>query len=148
MLLAYLLLSGSSLLIIYDDVREQTIRVLGLAAFVLAGLLQQIGQPDPEGLWATGVIAFLFLGCQGLFYLFRKEPAMGWGDLLIGPACGLWLRLHELPSFLVTTGLVALSIGVVWRYQWKMRAYPLTPALLSGLGMVFLIRCFSIKNGL
>lgn len=148
MLLAYILLGGSALLIVYDDVREQNIHAIYLIAFILAGVLQQTNHPEPEGFWAAFGIAFIFFSCQGLFYFLKGEQAIGWGDLAIAPACGLWLRLHELPSFLLSAGFIALCTALIWRYRWNMRTFPLAPALLCGLGIVFLIRCFLTGNGI
>jgi prepilin signal peptidase PulO-like enzyme (type II secretory pathway) len=115
---------------------------------MLAGVLQQITQPEPESFWAAFVIAFIFFSCQGLFYFLKGEPAIGWGDVAIAPSCGLWLYLHELPSFLLSTGFIALCTGMIWRYRWNMQTFPLAPALLSGLGITFLIRCFLTGNGI
>lgn len=147
MLLAYSLLGGSALLMVYQDVQEQTIPLLGLVLFILAALLKQFWEPDLEGLWAACTIALILISCQGFFYLFKRELAMGWGDLLLTPFCGLWLYLHELPSFLFSAGVTALFIGIFWHYKWRMRTFPMVPAILSGLGVVFLIRCFSMMNG-
>ena len=127
---------------IYEDVRKQTIPLSGLALFIVATLLNQFLEGSLEGVWSSSIIAFVFISCQGLFYLFKREPAMGWGDLLLSPFCGLWLYLHELPAFFLTVGFMALLMGILWHYRWKMRTFPLAPAILFGLGTVFLIRCF------
>lgn len=148
MLLAYSLLGGSALFMMYQDVREQTIPLSGLFVFMLAALLHQVLEPDPEGLWAAITIALIFMSCQGIFYLIKHEFVMGWGDLTLSPFCGLWLSFYELPSFFIATGVFALMIGILWRYQWGMRTFPMAPALLLGLGFVFLIRCFSTVHGI
>jgi hypothetical protein len=146
MLLAYALLGGSALLIVHHDIQTQTFPFYALGIFILAGLLKQIGEPDLEGFWAAGAVALILAGCQGLFCLLRGEPAMGWGDLILSPFCGLWLYLHEIPSFLLGMGLVALLMGILWRYRWGMQTFPMAPAILSALGIIFLIRCFLMMN--
>ncbi|MDF3033608.1 MAG: hypothetical protein K0R76_562 [Alphaproteobacteria bacterium] len=148
MLLAYTLLGGSALLIIHHDIQTQTIPLYALAVFILSGLLKHVWDPDLEGFWAAGAVALILVVCQGLFFLLRREPAVGWGDLLLSPFCGLWLYLHEIPSFLLGMGLVALVMGIFWRYRWGMRTFPMAPAILSGLGIIFLIRCFLMMNGI
>ena len=148
MLLAYSLLGGSALFMIYEDMRKQTIPLSGLVLFIAATLLNQFLEGSLEGFWSAGVIALVFISCQGLFYLFKREPAMGWGDLLLSPFCGLWLYLNELPSFFLAVGFMALLMGILWRYRWGMRTFPMAPAILFGLGIVFLIRCLFMMNGI
>lgn len=148
LLLAYIFLGGSALIIIRHDIQAQTIPLYALLVFILAALLKQVVEPNLEGFWAAGAVALILTGCQGLFYLFRREPAMGWGDLLLAPFCGLWFSLPDLPVFLLGTGLMALLMGIFWRYRWGMRTFPMAPAVLAGLGVVFLIRCFSMMNGI
>ncbi len=141
-LLVYALLGGSALFMIYEDVRKQTIPLSGLSLFIGAALLKQAWEPDLEGFWSACAIALILWGCQGLFYLFKREAAMGRGDLLLSPFCGLWLYLHELPAFFLSTGLMALLTGIFWRYRWGLRTFPFAPAILFGLGILFFIRCF------
>ena len=148
MFLAYSFLGASALLLIYEDVRAQRISLPASLLFITAALLKQGYKPEWENLWAAGAIALVFAGCQGLFRLFRGKYAMGGGDLLLVPFCGLWLSLDEIPSFLLSTGLIALVTGIVWRCQWGMGTFPMTPAILCGLGIVFLIRCFPLMNGI
>lgn len=146
MVLFYILLGGSAFFMMIQDVQKQTIPLYGLIIFAVASLYHSI-IPLTEGFWAAGIIAFLFLACQGTYYLLRREPIMGWGDVILSPFCGLWLYFHEIPLYLISSGVVALLIGLFWRYWWKLKTFPMTPALLSGLGVVFLIRCFLTVNG-
>jgi Flp pilus assembly protein protease CpaA len=141
-------MGGSALFLVYQDIREQTIPLSGLALFLVASLLKQVAEPDIEGLMVVAVLVSILLGCQGLFYLVKRKNVLGWGDLILGPGCGLWLHFQELPIFLLSTGIIALSMGVIWRYRWGMLAFPFAPALLFGLGVVFLIRCFLTVSGI
>jgi len=148
MILSYSLLVGSALCLMWTDVRKQTIPLWALLLFIMASVLHQLYEPNSEGLWVAGLLLLLFLGCQSIYYFFTRKLAIGWGDVLLVPFCGFWLYFHELPSFLLGTGLVALLMGLLWRYKWGLRTFPFVPALLLGLGIVFLIRCFLIKNGI
>lgn len=147
MLLIYCLLGISVFCLVYQDVKEQTISLPGLLGFVIATLIHQGLEPNLESVWAACMIAFIFMSCQGIFYLVRREFVMGWGDLILCPFCGLWLGFDELPLFFVATGAFALIIGIFWYFRWKMRMFPFVPALLLGLGVVFLNRCFSNAIG-
>ena len=129
-----------------QDVREQTIPVSGLAVFAGASLYHHGIEPNAEGLWVAGMIAVIFMVCQGLFYLIKAQPAMGWGDLILSPFCGLWLRIHELPTYFIATGMFALLMGIFWWYRWRLKTFPMAPALLFGLGFVLVIRCFLMVN--
>jgi prepilin signal peptidase PulO-like enzyme (type II secretory pathway) len=125
---------------VYEDVCKQTIPLLGLALFIMATLLNFFLEGSLEEVESASIIALVLISSQGLFYLFKREPAMGWGDLLLSPFCGLWLYFPELPSFFLGTGLIALLMGILWHYRWGMRTFPMAPAILFGLGIVFLIR--------
>jgi hypothetical protein len=144
----YTLLAISGLWIIIQDTKDQTIPKAGLALFVGVTILKHFFDPNPEGLWAAGTISIIFLSCFSILYLFKKRAPMGWGDLLLAPLCGFWLHIQDIPLFLFTTGLVACVIGLFWHYRWGMRTFPLTPAIVSGLGVVFLIRCFLTVSGI
>jgi len=145
--LAYGLLGGSALLLIWQDIQEQRISLPRLLLLMAATLLKQWLKPDWENFLAASAVTLTLTGCQGLFWLFRRKPAMGWGDLLLCPFCGFWLHLNEIPFFLINTGFTALLTGIFWRCKWGMRTFPMVPALFSGLGIVFLIRCFLRING-
>lgn len=142
MIWAYSLLGASALLIAYQDIRHQMIPLGGLILFSSAALLNHLNNPNLEGLWAAGIIAITLGICQANFCWFKRNPAMGVGDLILAPLCGLWLQLDEIPFFLFFTGLFALPMGVFWRYWWGMRTFPFGPAILLGLGSILLIRCF------
>ena len=146
MLLSYALLGGSALFMMVQDMREQTIPVSGLTVFAGASLYHQAIEPNAENFWVAGMIAAIFMVCQGLFYLMKHEPAMGWGDLILSPFCGLWLHFYELPAYFIATGIFALLIGLFWRYQWLLKTFPMAPALLFALGFVVVIRCFLMVN--
>ena len=146
MLLTYSLLGGSALFICLQDIRWQTIPLSGLLVFMGASFLNQFWMPEFEGLWTAGTMALILMSCQGLFYLFRQKLAMGWGDLILAPSCGLWLHIQEFPTFCIATGLFGLLLGSFWRYRWGMTTFPFAPAILLGLGVIFLIRCFLMMN--
>ena len=148
MLLAYILLGGSALLMMIQDMRKQTIPLVGLIIFAGASLYSHILMPGTEGLWVAGLILLLFIACQGVFYLLQRKHAIGWGDTILSPFCGLWLYFHEIPLYFLSTGLFALLTALFWRYRWQLRTFPLVPSLLLGLGVVLLIRCFLISDGI
>lgn len=144
----YILLASSAFFMIVQDVQKQTIPLYGLIVFASASLYQSIMMTSLEGFWVAGLIFFLFMACQGLYYLFKHKAIMGWGDIFLGPLCGLWLQFDEIPLYFIFTGIFALLTGLFWWRQWKMRTFPLTPALLSGLGFILLNRCFIKTIGL
>ncbi|MBX9805423.1 MAG: A24 family peptidase [Alphaproteobacteria bacterium] len=146
MLFTYSLLLLISLPIIYQDVRHQTVPLWGLIVFAIVSLGHQIVAPNPEGRYAAGVLSFIFIVTHGIFYLLKRKPAMGWGDLILVPFCGLWLNQQKLPLYLILTGIFALLTGLIWRHRWGLKTYPLTPALLLGLGIVSIIHCFITMN--
>jgi Flp pilus assembly protein protease CpaA len=148
MAILYILLGSSAFFMMAQDVQKQTIPLYGLIVFAGASLYHSIRMTSQEGFWAAGIIFFIFITCQGVYYLLKRKPIMGWGDIFLGPLCGLWLESHEIPLYFISTGVFALLIGLIWWHQWKMKTFPLTPALLIGLGFIFLNRCFLTTSGL
>jgi len=142
MVLAYCLLGGSALFLIYHDIRTQTIPLYGILAFVASAVLNQWYAPDIQGLWSAVLIVLAVFISQGLFFLFKGRSLVGTGDIVLCPFCGLWIRMEEIPVYFLLAGSVALLMGVIWRYRWKMPTYPLSVALLLGLGGTLLMRCF------
>ena len=142
----YGVLGISMFMMVRHDIQTQTVPLYALLAFILATLFHQFQEPVREGLEASGIIFAIFWGCEGLFLVLRRSPAMGWADLILAPCCGLWFYVHEIPVFLVGTGITALLTGIFWQYWRKMKTFPLVPAILSGWGLVLLIRCFFMVN--
>jgi prepilin signal peptidase PulO-like enzyme (type II secretory pathway) len=148
MMFVYGLLLGVAIYMIWQDVKYQTVPVWCLILLGVVTGVKLFYEPNPDGLWAAFSILFIFASCQGIFYFIRRRLAMGWGDSALGPLCGLWLYVHEIPSFLVYVGIIGILTGLVWRYRWRMRTFPFVPAILGGQGIVFLIRCFLKSNGI
>lgn len=148
MILSYSLLGMMALFLIWQDIQNQTISLWCLCLLAVAAGLKQFYEPNVEGLWVAGIIFTLFLACQGFFTYFYKKLAIGWADLFLGPICGTWLYVHELPYFLISVGLFGFIMGIIWRFRWRYNAFPFAPAILGGQGIVLLSRCFLAINGL
>jgi prepilin signal peptidase PulO-like enzyme (type II secretory pathway) len=148
MTILYIMLGSSAFIMMLQDVQKQTIPLYGLIVFAAASFYHSVMIASLKDLWAAGIIFFLFIICQGIYYLLKRKPIVGWGDIFLGPLCGLWLQSHEIPLYFVSSGVIALLIGLFWWHQWKMKTFPLTPALLAGLGFIFLNRCFLATSGL
>jgi prepilin signal peptidase PulO-like enzyme (type II secretory pathway) len=147
-MLSYSLLGGISLLMIWQDVRYKMISLWCVCLFFIISCLHHYAYPNPDGLWVAGLILMTFLGCQSLFAMLYRKQAMGWGDVLLGPICGLWLYVDEFPFYIVSTGIIAFIMGLIWSYRWGSRTFPFVPSLIGGQGVIFLIRCFFNSNGL
>ena len=142
MAMTYVLLAISSVYIMVEDVRFQHIPLKGLVLFGAVSLLKQCWEPELEGIWGALSLAVILLSFYGLFSFFKHKSTMGTGDLLLGPSCGLWLHFSQLPIFLVLTGIFGVFLGIYWQYRWKMQTFPFAPALISGLGVILIMRCF------
>jgi prepilin signal peptidase PulO-like enzyme (type II secretory pathway) len=73
------------------------------------------------------VFSALAIG-SGLFLLeyVSRKPILGYGDMQLFIACMMWLRLEQLPLFLVLTGITGAMMGVLlFRNQY----FPLAPAI-------------------
>lgn len=132
------LLGLSSLWILIQDIRQQSVSVMSLALFMLAGILYPGGNVD----WLISVffLAAIMLVCQGFFYGVSDRPAFGIGDLILFPLCGFWLSPDALPLFLIISGVLALGFGLFWRYRYDMRTFPMAPPIVIALGVLLGLR--------
>lgn len=148
MIWIYGLLVGISFCIIWQDIQSQTISVWCLVLYGIATGLKLFFEPNPDAYWPALIILFSFMCAQGIFIYFQGRLAMGWGDLVLSPMCGLWINIQELPSFYLSIGIIGILMGLIWHYRWGLRTFPFMPAILGGQGVVFLIRCFLKSNGI
>lgn len=59
----------------------------------------------------------------------QGTPGLGWGDVKLMAASGLWLSLDQAPLFLIATGM----LGILTALIMKRRKVPLGPSLCAAL---------------
>ena len=139
--LSYTLGAGSALALSIEDIKSQTLPLSGVTVFALATVLHLYTYPSSEGLVAAAFLLVLLTGCCFFFRRFKKISALGGGDAILMPLCGLWLSLEEVPVFLISAGACSLLAGILWRLKWGMGTFPMAPAIFAGLGVTFITRC-------
>ncbi len=112
------------------DLREGIIPDLWIVLLVLLGFLQ-FGVTHGLSALILGGIGY---GLYKLYPLFTSRDGLGFGDVKMMAASGLWLPLSSLPLFLMLTGSVGILIALLWRLLYKSCQFPLGPALVFALG--------------
>jgi leader peptidase (prepilin peptidase)/N-methyltransferase len=64
--------------------------------------------------------------------LLLGRTALGFGDIKLMAACGLWTGVAGLPLFLVLSGVAGIVLGLAWRATGRGRLFPFGPALAAG----------------
>ncbi|HRC26205.1 MAG TPA: prepilin peptidase [Alphaproteobacteria bacterium] len=65
-----------------------------------------------------------------------NRVGMGWEEVKIVGAAGVWIGLEGLPLFCIATGVIWASLGFFFEYVKKYPLLPLGPALISALYVV------------
>jgi Flp pilus assembly protein protease CpaA len=101
--LLFLILIGISV----KDYREGIIPDILLGLLALLGILRFGGMHILSAL-IVGGIAY---GLYKMYPLLRKTEGLGWGDVKMMMVSGLWLKLFQIPLFLMVSGVIGVSIA-------------------------------------
>lgn len=83
---------------------------------------------------AAGLLLPLFFwGVAALMRFWKKQEALGMGDLKFLPTAGILLGLAPIPSFLVVGGVLGLATGLFYQLSGRKGAFPFGPALILSL---------------
>jgi leader peptidase (prepilin peptidase)/N-methyltransferase len=92
------------------------------------------------GFIVYGLLAWL-LGW--LMKLWKKQDALGFGDVKFFAVAGLWLGLSQLGVFLLIAGLLGVWIGIIWKMTGRGKVFPFGPALILSLYLLLMVGGFS-----
>ena len=119
------------ILISYKDLQEGIIPDLCVGGIALLGLLQH----GIKNLISVLILGILSYGLYKLYPLWRGKEGIGFGDVKVMAAFGLWIAPLQLPLFLSLAGTFGLGLGLVWRiFKWGPE-FPFAPALALALGI-------------
>jgi leader peptidase (prepilin peptidase) / N-methyltransferase len=76
------------------------------------------------------IISYLM---QYTFLKLMKKDGLGWGDIKFFTVSGLYLDLDSLSIFFLLSGIIGISISLLWRYLKKGEQFPFGPALAVSL---------------
>jgi leader peptidase (prepilin peptidase)/N-methyltransferase len=92
----------------------------------------------PPSVWWMPVLAVAQAGGVGVLLAFgysklRGRDMLGWGDVKLMAASGLWIRADLVPPYLLLGGFLGLVFGVLWKQTGRGEEFPFGPSLAVGL---------------
>jgi len=121
---------------------DRLLVALAIIASIRIVIQQMASLEDLSYLYLPVIGAFVFMGLSLAIKLVAekilKKPAMGQGDIKLFAVCGLWLGPFLLADFLILSGLLGITIGIMWRITTKSPAFPFGPALIASLLILIL----------
>ncbi|MDK3160035.1 prepilin peptidase [Kamptonema cortianum] len=88
-----------------------------------------------ETLLSAVILVGIGYGLYKLYPLVRSREGLGFGDVKLMGASGLWLLPAQIPFFLILTGLGGILMAILWKMLKKGPKFPLGPALAFALGI-------------
>jgi leader peptidase (prepilin peptidase) / N-methyltransferase len=148
------LLSGILAVVTVVDVRTQTIPDVATALLAAGGLLFAALDSVTTLQWAaaSGLVYFLlFWGIRGAHWRLTGRLGLGFGDVKLAAAAGLWLTPALLPFFMgAAAGSALLAIGVFAVFAGAgalSRRIPFGPFLAVGLLACWLVKVSNPPGG-
>lgn len=83
---------------------------------------------------ATG-LALRYIG-----YKWKKQEALGWGDVKFLVIAGLFLGVSLLPPFFFVAGIAGIATGLFWQISGRGTLFPFGPALVAALFLLLLLQ--------
>ena len=71
--------------------------------------------------------------------MFKKKPALGWGDVKLIAIIGLSIGIENIQQFLFLSGLIGIIFSLIWTKITKKKYFPFGPSLI----LSYLIIMFS-----
>lgn len=127
------------MMICIKDCREGIIPDVLLIIMAVLGLLQYGG----THIWSMIILGMLSYGLYKLYPWLKKKEWLGFGDVKMMMASGLWLDVSQIPLFLMIGGGIGIAIALCFRVLKKGQYFPFAPALALSLGI-----CILGNNGL
>lgn len=115
----------------YKDLREGIIPDLATAVVVLLGLIQC----GLENFISVIILGTLSYGLYKFYPWWRGKEGIGFGDVKLLAAFGLWLPPFQIPIFLILTGIFGVALALIWQALKKEPQFPFGPALALALGI-------------
>lgn len=83
-----------------------------------------------------GVIIGLALRRLGVAW--KKQEALGWGDVKFLAVVGFYLGLTPLPTFFFIAGMGGIVTAMIWRMLGRGKVFPFAPSLVAALFVMLL----------
>lgn len=83
-----------------------------------------------ERFFSAFIYALLAYLLGGITSLAMGRSSLGFGDVKLFGACGLWLDFSLLPFFMIFAGLFGILFGVVWQKLSGQKLFPFGPAII------------------
>lgn len=122
------------IMISIKDIREGIIPDIFIGFMVLLGILR-FGMTYSL---SVAILGILSCGLYKFYPLLKNEEWLGFGDVKMMTASGLWLDVSQIPLFLMLGGGMGIGMAFLWRMLKKGERYPFGPALALSLGICIL----------
>lgn len=122
------------------------VAVLGLIHASLSTILLSAPEDGMLG-WAGHISTYLFAAAVYAILAFligqitgllMGRASLGFGDVKLFGACGLWLGFGLLPVFLIFAGGFGIILGMVWQKITGKKLFPFGPAIILAFYTCFL----------
>ena len=122
------------------------VAVLGIIHAVLTVILLSTPEAGMAG-WAGHILMYLFalIVYAILAFLIGQitglimgRASLGFGDVKLFGACGLWLGIGLLPIFLIFAGGYGIVLGFLWQKLTGKKLFPFGPAIILAFYTCFL----------
>ena len=110
--------------IIDDDINHYRIRDHHTFIVAMAGVML-------EGQYLTTVLMGGLLTLTTLIYRrWRGHDGLGYGDIKLVYALGLWLPITAISSYFIGIGIIGILWGTLWHHHQRSRIFPYGPVLI------------------
>ncbi|WP_420245421.1 prepilin peptidase [Roseiterribacter gracilis] len=132
-------LGASTLALLWSDFADQLLPDLIVGSIAVVGLTRAATlQTLNEAVGASLLAGSLLLLVRWAFIRLRKREALGFGDVKLFAALGLWMQPQQIGPALLIAALATLTVALAARVQ-PQREIPFGPGLLLGAWIVFTI---------
>lgn len=87
----------------------------------------------------AGALAFTL---EKGYFILRKKPGLGMGDVKFFPIAGWWCGALYFPLFMFMSGIFGVILGLAWKKIKQEDAFPFGPAMFAALLITIAIRRF------
>ena len=131
---------------------NQLVLIFGVGGLVYVSMLCAANPDHWLSILTSHTIGFLLFGCfaWGLHFLgpkFLKKDALGFGDVKLFFAVGLWCGYDVFGVYIMLSGVLGALFASIWLKIKGDEVFPFGPALIASFYVVFLLDYLGLITG-